>query len=150
MERLLLAQDIEMARTAQPNHPPSLGSTDSLRGTATSQKSNKTWEIVRDGKISESRYRRVQKVFCTQGQKLFQESFAPPTSLFCASATPLRTSARGFFLAGCKTPVAPSPNHFWEFFLFSGNFPGPWLPKTRHPLNARKRKEIPKSKCFKR
>ena len=28
-----------------------------------------------------------------------------------------------------KRPFAPSPNYFWRFSL-TGNFPGPWLPKS--------------------
>ena len=32
-----------------------------------------------------------------------------------------------------KRPFAPSPNHFGDF-LFSGNFPGPWLPNLRQKI----------------
>ena len=64
----------------------------------------------------------MQKAFWTQGAKVSQESFAQPKPFLCTSATPFCTGAKDFLFAGSKTPVAPSPNHFWEFALF-GQFP---------------------------
>ena len=66
------------------------------------------------------------------GSKGLPTLFCTIQTLFCAGATPFRTSARGLLLAGSKRPFAPSPNHFREgYFHFSGNLPGPQLPKIR-------------------
>ena len=89
-----------------------------------------TWEIAQQGKVSKSGYGRVQKAFLTllgPGSKGLPRLFCTTLTLFCTSATPFRTSARGLLLAGSKRPFALST---FGNFHFSGNIPGPQLPKT--------------------
>ena len=73
--------------------------------------------LVRGGCSSSfgPRSKGLPRLFCTSATTQY---------LLCTSAIPFRTSPRGFLLAACKRPVAPSP------FPFSGNFPCPWLPNA--------------------
>ena len=80
-----------------------------------------TWEIAQKGKVSKA----LKKVFWTllgPGSKGLPRIFCTTQTLFCTSAAPFRSSARGLLLVGSKRPFAPSPNNFREPSLF-GQFP---------------------------
>ena len=60
----------------------------------------------------------MQKVFWTQ-RISHPRVFCTTQTLFCTGARSGCTGARGVSLAGSKRPVAPSPNHFCGFPLFT-------------------------------
>ena len=94
----------------------------------------RAWEIDRKGKIPKLCLGEGAKGSFGPMSKGLRKVFRTTQNCFCTGAHGRFGWCKRLFgdlvLPGSKRPSAPSPKHFWEFFPFSVNFPGPQLPNT--------------------